>query len=96
MSRWKSDLTRWGTAFMISVTLAAAWVAPALAQAKDGFESVSDITRETLPAAPLVYIAYAVVWIALTGYVFLLWRRLDRVERELKEVSARLSGGKRA
>jgi CcmD family protein len=46
--------------------------------------------QETLPATPLVFVAYAFVWIALLGYVFLLWRRLGRVERELSEVNAKL------
>ena len=46
--------------------------------------------QETLPATPLVFVAYAFVWIVLLGYVFLLWRRLGRVERELGEVNAKL------
>jgi CcmD family protein len=50
-----------------------------------------DMTQETLPATPLVYGAYAFVWVALAAYVFLLWRRLGRVERELAEVNARLA-----
>ena len=94
MSRWKTELTRWGAALLAATAWAIAG-GPAFAQAQEGFTNVQDITRETLPAAPLLYLAYALVWIALIGYVFLLWRRLDRVERELREVSARLSGGKR-
>jgi CcmD family protein len=48
--------------------------------------------QETLPATPLVFVAYAFVWTLLLGYVFLLWRRLGRVEREIAEVNAKLSG----
>jgi CcmD family protein len=50
-----------------------------------------DITQEVLPATPLVYGAYAFVWVALIAYVFLLWRRLARVEREHAEVNTRLA-----
>ena len=95
MSRLRTELKRWGVSLLATMVLAIAAAGPALAQAQDGFKDVGDITRETLPAAPLVYLAYALVWIALIVYVFLLWRRLDRVERELRDVSARLSGGKR-
>jgi CcmD family protein len=52
--------------------------------------------RETLAASPLVLAAYAFVWVALLVYVFLLWQRIGRVERELADVNAKLRGGKRA
>jgi CcmD family protein len=51
--------------------------------------------QETLPAAPLVFVAYAFVWTLLLGYVFLLWRKLGRVEREIAEVNARIRTGTR-
>ena len=51
--------------------------------------------QETLPATPLVFIAYAFVWTLLLLYVFLLWRKLGRVERELAEVNAKLRAGPR-
>ena len=50
--------------------------------------------QETLPATPLVFVAYAFVWTLLLGYVFLLWRKLGRVERELGEVNAKLQRGR--
>ncbi len=51
--------------------------------------------QETLPAAPLVFIAYGFVWIALATYVLLLWRRLAKVERELGDLNARLKSAHR-
>jgi len=51
---------------------------------------------EPLPAAPLVYFAYAFVWGALILYVFVLWRRVSKVERELADLNGRLQSGKRA
>ena len=60
--------------------------------ATEGFEPVKpgDLVTEQLPAAPLVFAAYAFVWLALVVYVFSLWRRMSRVERDLADVNARL------
>jgi CcmD family protein len=66
-----------------------------LAQTTSGFEPATNIGKESLPAGPLLYTAYAIVWLVLIGYVFMLWRRLDRVEKELREVAARIGSGKR-
>jgi CcmD family protein len=66
-----------------------------IAQTTSGFEPATNLGKESLPAGPLLYTAYAIVWLVLIGYVFMLWRRLDRVERELREVSARIASGKR-
>jgi CcmD family protein len=65
---------------------------------QEGFVPVSpgDLQQERLPATPLVFAAYAFVWVALVAYIFMLWRRLGRVERELAEVNARLNTGKRS
>ena len=62
------------------------------AQTQGGFVSTSEIQRESLPAGPLVYAAYGFVWLALIAYVFLLWRRIGKVERELADVNAKLAG----
>jgi CcmD family protein len=52
--------------------------------------------QEQLPAAPLVMGAYAVVWVAVVLYLWSIWRRLSRVERELAQVSRRIEArGKR-
>jgi CcmD family protein len=53
-------------------------------RAPDGFEPVSTLPAvEQLPAAPLVIGAYAFIWVALLAYLFLLWRRLASVDRDL-------------
>lgn len=46
---------------------------------------------EQLPAAPLVIAAYAVAWLATLMYLWSIWRRLQKVDRELTEVSRRLT-----
>lgn len=58
------------------------------------FEMVpmSDIpASEQLPSAPLVFAAYAFVWIAILAYLLMLWRRLGKVEHELNALSAQLA-----
>jgi CcmD family protein len=76
---------------VLIVGLGALAAAPVLAQEpQSGFVPATQIARESLPALPLLYGAYAFVWVALAGYVFLLWRRIGRVERELADVNAKL------
>ena len=56
-----------------------------------GYGPPTEIVKESLPATPLVYAAYGFVWVALTVYVFMLWRRIGRVEREIADVNAKLT-----
>jgi len=63
--------------------------------ATDGFVPLSEAApREVLPATPLVFYAYAFVWLALIAYVFLMWRRMARVEQDLASIQRRLADGK--
>jgi CcmD family protein len=59
---------------------------------QDGYVAVTDadLALEHLPAAPLLIAAYAIAWVAVFGYLWFIWQRLGRVERELAEVSRRL------
>jgi len=43
---------------------------------------------------PLVAGAYGFVWVALSAYLFILWRRQNQVERDLADVTARLAKGR--
>jgi CcmD family protein len=59
--------------------------------AQDEFLPVDQLPpQEQLPAAPLLIAAYSVAWLAVAGYLFSIWRRLDRVDRDLAEVGRRL------
>jgi CcmD family protein len=56
------------------------------------FEPVENLPpTEQLPAAPLLITAYAFVWVAVFVYVWLIWRRLNRVEREMHTLQHRQS-----
>jgi CcmD family protein len=57
-----------------------------------GFEPVSELpASEQLPAAPLLIAAYAFVWLALLAYVWVMWRKLAKVESEIISLSAQLA-----
>ena len=69
---------------------------PKTPQAQEGFVPIDQLpNQEQLPAAPLVIAAYAVAWLAVFGYLWSLWRRLDRVERDIVAVSRRVEAGGR-
>jgi CcmD family protein len=45
---------------------------------------------DQLPAAPLLIAAYAFVWIALAVYLWSIWSRLGKVERDMQALQQRL------
>jgi CcmD family protein len=75
----------------IAAVMMAAVVSLSAQGSQGGFVPATDIQKESLPATPLVYGAYGFVWVALVVYVFLLWRRIGRVERELTDVTAKIA-----
>lgn len=70
---------------------------PRPSAAQDEFVPVDKLpTEESLPATPLVLVAYAVAWLAVLVYLLSIWKRMGRVEREIAEVARRVqqrSGG---
>ena len=46
-------------------------------------------SADQLPAAPLLVAAYAFVWIAAMFYLWTIWRRLNKVETEMRALEAR-------
>jgi CcmD family protein len=52
-----------------------------------------DTAEEQIPAAPLIIGAYSVVWVGVVLYLWSIWQRLSRVERELAQVSHRFHAG---
>jgi len=45
---------------------------------------------DQLPGAPLLVIAYSVVWVLAIGYLWSIWRRLSTVEREVADLARRV------
>jgi CcmD family protein len=68
--------------------------APPTTAAQEEYVPIDQLPEgEKLPAAPYLIAAYVVVWGALLLYVLTLWRRLGRVEAELRE-ARRLVGSR--
>jgi CcmD family protein len=82
--------------FAIALSIVPALAMQQPASPPDGFVPASSVPgQEQLPAAPLVIVAYAVVWLLALGYLWSIWSRLARAERELADVSRRLAAGQR-
>jgi CcmD family protein len=81
-------------AWCLTIVLLVAGQAAGFAQG-GGFKPFQPGAQETVAASPLILAAYAFVWAAVIVYLFLLWQRIGRVERELAEVNAKLSARKR-
>jgi CcmD family protein len=64
--------------------------------ARDGFLPLDESqVQERLPATPIVATAYSVAWLVIFTYVWSLWSRLSRVERDIADVSRRIEAGAR-
>ena len=50
---------------------------------------------EKLPAAPLLVIAYAVFLVLMIFYVWTVWRRLNKVEADMRALEQRTAKGGR-
>jgi CcmD family protein len=89
-------LKRFAFTFLLYSALVAVphpvWAQPQQPPAQQNeFVPVDELPQaEQIPAAPLLIGAYAVAWLALFFYLFSIWRRLQKVERELGEVSRRI------
>ena len=76
-------------------------VAPALAQQPpnaglDGFVPVDSIPRaEQIPAAPLLIGSYAFFLALMMFYLWTIWRRIGRVEKEMHDLERRQATAKR-
>ncbi len=55
------------------------------------FQPVTEVpASEQLPSAPLVIAAYAFVWLVFMVYVWMMWRKLGKVEQDLHALSAQI------
>jgi hypothetical protein len=86
-------LMRMVLAILIAIALtggSASAAQPRTPAAQDQFVPMSEVPEsERLPAAPLVFVAYGVVWVLTLAYMGLLWKRLEKVERDLQSLRKR-------
>jgi CcmD family protein len=84
------------TGVLAASTAPALAVQPPVPPAQEGFIPLDQMPKqEQLPAARLVIAAYAVAWVLVFGYLWSIWSRLGRVERELADVTRRVEAGGR-
>ena len=80
---------------LLVVWLLAGAVAPVLAfqppAAQSEYVPVKDLPPvDQLPAAPLLVTAYAFVWIAVVVYLWSIWRRLNKVEDDMRALAQKV------
>jgi hypothetical protein len=72
----------------------AAMSARLLAQpGQEGFVPVTGPVTEQIPAAPLVISSYAFFFVLLFLYVWTIWRRIGRVEADMRALERRQAEG---
>jgi len=55
---------------------------------QDGFVAAKDLPpAESIPAAPLLVAAYAIIWVAAVFYLWTIWRRLNKVEADIQALA---------
>jgi len=85
---------------LLTMWLAAAAAVPALAfqppAAQSEYVPVKDLPPvDQLPAAPLLVAAYSFIWLVAMFYLWTIWRRLGKVETEMRALEQRRSHGSR-
>ena len=77
------------TFFMLSLPLFAQQP-PQPGQGLSGFVPVDQLPpSDQLPAAPYLIAAYVFVWVAAIFYIWSVWRRMDKVQAEIRALERR-------
>jgi CcmD family protein len=85
------NLRRFLTALISFVLFAAPAFALQPPKGQSEFVPVDSVpVADQLPAAPLLIAAYAFVWIAVMVYVWSIWRRMNKVEDEMRALAQKL------
>jgi CcmD family protein len=73
------------TGLLVSCQMAFAGQEP-----QGGFVPASSLPQaEQIPAAPLLIAAYIFVWMALMGYLWSIWSRIGRIEKDMETLRQR-------
>jgi type VI protein secretion system component VasF len=83
---------------LIAITTLALFAAPALAlqppAGQDGFVPASSLPPgQQLPAAPFLIGSYAFFLVLMMFYLWTIWRRINKVEREMQDLERRTAKG---
>ena len=74
---------------------AVAWAQPPGGAAQDEFVPASSLPAvERIPAAPLLIGAYAFFLVLMMFYLWTIWQRLGKVEKEMQDLARRQAGGR--
>ena len=79
----------------LSATFAQDAAEPTADDRAASFQAVSGAVKEDVPGGPLMLAAYAVVWIAVFGYVFRLVRLQRGVEANLERLERTLGSAQK-
>jgi hypothetical protein len=81
---------------IVSVVLLGATTLAQQPQSPDGFVPLSSLPPgEEMPAAPFVIGAYAFFLVLMLFYLWTIWRRLTKVEQDMRELARRQGGAPR-
>lgn len=84
-------MKKWIAAIVLCVLATAGSLTAQQPPPTDEFVPMSEFAdREVLPATPLVFYAYGFAWVALMTYLFMVWRRIEQVDKDLQSVKKRL------
>ena len=80
---------------LIALTSFVLLAAPAFAlqppKGQSEFVPVNEVpAADQLPAAPLLIVAYAFVWAATLVYVWSIWRRMNKVEADMRVLAQKM------
>jgi CcmD family protein len=79
---------------MLTLMLSAAAASAGQPDPQSEFVPASEVPQsEQLPGGVFVVIAYGFIWVVLLGYVWSIWRRLTKVESEMRTLERRGQGG---
>jgi CcmD family protein len=82
----RPSLTAFWTVLMSAVSTVVFAFQPPPGQ--DGFVAAKDLPpTEQIPAAPLLVAAYAIIWVAAIFYLWTIWRRLNKVEADIRALA---------
>jgi CcmD family protein len=81
----------WGRAGVAAGIVALASRTAFAFQGASEFVPADQLGQNTVPGGVLLLAAYAVAWIAVIAYVWIIWRRAGRIERELSDIAAKIA-----